>query len=158
MHKSAKVALATAALTASTLPLGLSTASAAPDGAEPTASCTTWVNKAGASAVIELQAPPYPDGGGIQVQTRDCAGSGTDWREYRTAMLIYGPMRAGTRAVAGVYNGGDEEFCVVLPGEPDQWCATPPIKHSVNAARGVVQEWRSGAWVTYAVGVWPTGG
>ncbi|WP_109506276.1 hypothetical protein [Nocardioides speluncae] len=158
MHRSTKVAFVAAALTASALYAGPGTASAVPDDAEPTASCTAWVNKTGASARIELQAPPYPAGGGIQVQTRDCAGSGTDWREYRTAMLIYGPMRNGTRAVAGVYNGGDEEFCVVLPGEPDQWCATPPIKHSATAARGVVQEWRNGTWVTYAVGVWPTGG
>ncbi|ADD44921.1 hypothetical protein [Stackebrandtia nassauensis] len=94
-------------------------------------------------------------GGGIAYQERECptSGGGTVDR-YRTTMLIYAPLKSGTRAVAGIY-GSKDDFCVVKPKESDRYCATDANVTGAYKSRGVVQKWSNGAWRTYAQGQWP---
>lgn len=92
-------------------------------------------------------------GGGIEVQRRECPYPDNPdeyYVQYRVKMLIYGPMRPGTRAVAKIF-GSTAEPCYVEAADPDQFCQTDPVGNAYQAW-GIVQEKRDGEWFTYARG------
>lgn len=117
-----------------------------------TASCSGWSTQG--SEYIRNNATGKV-GGGIAYQQRKCPTSGGGYvYRYRTTMLIYAPLKSGTRAVAGIY-GSKDDFCVVKPKQSDRYCATDAKVTGAYKSRGVVQKWSNGAWRTYAQGQWP---